>query len=298
MEAPKLAINHPFLLHEILAISALHKAYLHPDQRSVYYPLGIHHQDLAIKEMRTVLPNLNADNAGAMFATGAIVSLTAFASAGLGAHDASNRSSSLIDDLLDIFALQHGMYCILSQNHVHVIGGPFVILLSDSKDKVQEPEQPLLVSIAAQTQNVGAFVEAQQLPPPSRIEVLDALSSLKSCLDFANAPRATTRELRFLFFWPNRLSSTFSNMMRRREPAALVVLAYYAVAFRAAEKFYWYLDGWAERIVRAIVETVAAEPRWQPVLQWPWDCVMGTQHAQNHQISHQGHTGTAERPGG
>jgi hypothetical protein len=277
IETPKLAVHYPFLMHEILAISAFHKAYLEPEERSKYYELGIHHQDLAIKETRKALPSLGADNAGAMFATGAIISLTAFAATGLGARSGSTKPGSAVDDLVDIFALQQGMFSILSQNHAHVTGGPFAALLSDAEEgESEEPEQPLLISISAQIATVAAFLEAQPLAAPVRSETLGALSWLKFGLDSSNAPRTTSRDLRFLFYWPNRLSPVYCSMLRRKEPAALVVLAYYAVACRAAESFYWFMEGWAERIVRAIADELAIDPRWRPILQWPWNCIMGT----------------------
>jgi hypothetical protein len=89
---------------------------------------------------------------------------------------------------------------------LHVRSGPFVALISDSAGDIEEPEQPLLHTITAQLPSVAAFIEAQELNPSSRNEVLEALSTLGSCLEFANAPLATTRELRFLFIWPNRIT--------------------------------------------------------------------------------------------
>lgn len=259
---------------------------MEPDQRQAYYALGIHHQDLAIGELRKTLPNLAPDNAGAMFATSAVLSLTAYAATGLGVQDPNTKQKPAIDDLLDIFALTQGMYSILSQNHAHVLAGPFAILLGDAQINSEEPGQPILLSISAQIPTLTSFIESQALPSPVRVTVFEALACLKSCLDFSNAPRASTRELRFLFSWPNYLTQNFCCMLRRKESPALVVLAYYAVAFRGAN-FYWFLEGWAERIIKAIVEAV--EPSWQPILQWPWDFIMnGGQLGQEQgHISHQ-----------
>lgn len=284
VEAPKQAVHYSFLLHELLALSALHKAYMEPGQRREFYALGSYHQDLAIKEMRKTLPNLGPNNAGAMFATGAVISITAFASTGLAAaHDANTRARSAIDDLLDIFSLQQGMYSILSQNQAHVQGGVFAVLLSDLANHEGEAIIPLMLSLAAQMPILTSFVESQPLAPSVRTELLSALSSFRSCLDFANEPGATTRPLRFLFFWPNHLNQEFCNLSRKKEPTALVILAYYAVVFRAAERFYWFVEGWAERITRSVADTVPAEPSWHTILQWPWDSVIGTLHGHSHQ---------------
>lgn len=56
----------------------------------------------------------------------------------------------------------------------------------------------------------------------------------------------------------------------------LLCLAFYAVILRAAEPKYWFYNGWAERLMRAIGEAV--EPSWQPALQWQWDFIIGQGH--------------------
>ncbi|KAF2744930.1 hypothetical protein M011DRAFT_407328, partial [Sporormia fimetaria CBS 119925] len=303
VEAPKQAVHHPHLLHEILAISALHKAYLEPAERSTFYALGIHHQDLAIKEMRKALPKLTPQSSGAMLATSALISLTSLATTGLMAHDGSTRPRPSADDLVDVFALQQGMYSILHQNHSHVLDGPFAILVRHhthpSTIGPEDPEQPILSAIAAQMPSVVAAIEKQQMVPTVRVEVLAAIASLTSCLEFANIPGASTRELRFIFLWPNRLSSVYCTMLRRKEPAALVVLCYYVVAFYASESVYWFCEGWADRVVRNIADTIGHDPIWRPMIQWPWDTVIGPEqghtqgtgnHIPQHTASHSDHT--------
>lgn len=279
LDAPRLAVNYPCLLHELLAISALHKAYLDPGQRRAYYALGSYHQDVAIRELRKALPTLGPANSGAMFATSAVISLTAFASTGLAAHDESTGVRFPIEDLMDIFALLQGMHGIISQYNQYVYGGPFAGLLAETPRGETEPEAPVLLAMSAQLDNLKNFLDLQPLEPPIRAEAILAFSSLRRCLDFANSPTSNTRELRFLFLWPNHLNQAFQNLIRKREPAAIVILAYYAVAMKPGNGFYWFLDGWAERIMRAFAEALADHIKWQPIFQWPWNTVMGVHNS-------------------
>lgn len=287
LDAPKLAMNYPCLLHELLAISALHIAYLYPDRRPTYYALASYHQDVAVRELRKALPDLRAENSGAMFATSAVTNLTAFASTGLAAHNTSNGGRSPIEDLLDIFSLLQGMHSIIGQYNQYVYGSPFAGLLASTPVGLVEPEAPILLALSAQLEPLKEFMESKPMEQPIRIETTLAFASLRQCLDFALSPTSNTRELRFLFLWPNHLNGAFQNMIRKREPAALVLLAYYSVAMKSGTSFYWYLEGWAERIMRALAEALADHPKWLPIFQWPWDTVMG---AKNRLQTHQSET--------
>lgn len=266
-------MQHPFLMHEMLAFSALHLAFQQPQQRRAYYALGIHHQDLAIKQVSKALPTLSPENSGAMFATSAVISLSTFASTGLDALDPNTKSRPVMEDLMDIFALQQGMYSVLRQTHEHVLKGIFGLFLSDANEPLREA--PILGDILSHLPGLTSFIESQALDPDICSEVLQHLASLKGCLQYAMNPCSPTRELRFLFLWPIHHTPRFCAMLRQKESPALAVLAHYAVAFRTTDSFYWFLDGWAERIIEAIAEAI--EPSWRPAIQWPWDAVMKTE---------------------
>lgn len=275
--APKQAVKHHYLMHEILAHSALNMAYLYPSDRKAFYAIGIHHQDIAIREMRNMLASLSSDNAGPVFATSALITLSVFGSTGMDANDSATDSRPLLDDLLDIFALQQGIWSILSSGARYVLEGPFASLLTSNNDN--EPPLLILQELSTQLPKLTSSIDSQSLPLEIRHEILESLVSLQGCIDYAMAPVSTSRALRFLFFWPIRINHNFLLLLRSKDSAALAVLAHYAVAFRAAESIYWFMDGWAERVVRAIAEAVG--PSWRHFIQWPWDTVVG--EAQRHE---------------
>jgi hypothetical protein len=270
---PKQATGYHFLMHEILAYSALHKAYLQEELRRTYYALGIHHQDLSIRALRKTLPNLSFENAGALFATSSIMTLCLFGSTGLDAKDPATETRPLIEDLLDIFVLQQGMTSILAAGHDYVREGPFAPIMGRSS--VDVPQQPILQILLEQITLFASFSEIESLPKEARGEVTDAIEAFKETLLFAMSPFIDNREIRFLFFWPIRLSQNFMQMLREKHSCTLVFIAYYAVVLRSAEPLFWFIDGWGERVIRAVSEAIA--PNWQPAVQWPWDFIMKAQ---------------------
>ncbi|KAL1797936.1 hypothetical protein ACET3X_004542 [Alternaria dauci] len=110
VEAPKHANAHDYLMHEILAFAALHKAYQQPpDQRQPYYACGIHHQDLAIRGVRERLHNVTNDQAPAIVATSTLLTLSVFASAGFEAQTAPTSAAvDSIDSIMNAFHLMQG----------------------------------------------------------------------------------------------------------------------------------------------------------------------------------------------
>lgn len=122
VETPKHAVTHTFLMHEILAFSALHKAHTFSEQRAQYYAFGIHHQDLAIRGIRGKLHNVTAHEAAAIVATSTLLTLSVFASTGFELnYPEIPNSQGAIDGILNIFSLMQGMGNVLQLAQAHVL---------------------------------------------------------------------------------------------------------------------------------------------------------------------------------
>lgn len=97
---PEEALEHPFLMHGILALSALHLARTRNDhRRPMYSNIAIAHQNQALALFRDLLGNINASNAKAMFAFASIVVLYTF---GFPHESNSSDSWTSIDDLYQV----------------------------------------------------------------------------------------------------------------------------------------------------------------------------------------------------
>lgn len=266
VDAPQVAVTHIFLMHEILAFAALHKASQVPERRQEYYTLGIHHQDLAIRGMRPKLQNIIPDEAPAIVATSTLLTLGVFASTGFEANLADIPSPSAIDGILNIFTLMQGMGNVLALAHAHIIGSFLAPMFRDPLEST--PSQPLLQELIQQVPNLVSFVEAKHdLPEQERADLLGVIAHFEPVLKLASPPRVDNRELRFLFFWPLHLDGSFLAGVRQRQPGSLVILMYYATMLFAAEPRYWFMSGWGQRLMKACHDSI--DQSWLPVLRWP-----------------------------
>ncbi|KAK9849988.1 uncharacterized protein MYU51_012739 [Penicillium brevicompactum] len=72
---PRLGFASPFLLHGILALSALHLAYLKPDHHANYAAQAEFHHNLALQTVSPILPRIDEDNATAVYLFSTITSI-------------------------------------------------------------------------------------------------------------------------------------------------------------------------------------------------------------------------------
>ncbi|UPX14936.1 uncharacterized protein EKO05_0005406 [Ascochyta rabiei] len=267
VDAPKHSVTHTFLMHEILALAAFHKASQIPDLRKEYYTLAIHHQDLAIKGMRPKLQDIVPGEVPAIVATSTLLTLGVFASTGFEASCADIPSPpSAIDGILDIFSLMQGMGNVLALAHVHVLDSFLGPMFRDPLEST--PSQPLLQELIQRISNLVSFIETKpELSEQERSGYLGVIAHFEPVLKLASPPRVDNRELRFLFFWPLHLDGNFLAAVRQRHSGALVILMYYATMLFAAEPRYWFMDGWGYRLMKACHDVV--DKSWLPATKWP-----------------------------
>ncbi|KAH8788469.1 hypothetical protein F5883DRAFT_532132 [Diaporthe sp. PMI_573] len=266
-DIPKEPFAHPFLLHQILALSAYHLAYLQPDHRHPFLTDAAKHQNNAINLMRVALTDTNSSNCHALFASSALLTLGAFAT--YPSQEKYDETFAPVDSLLDIFTLTVGMRTIFRTSDVDLRKGPLGNIFvrgpgDDSRRTVETKLQPLFDQLSY----LNCMI-AESCIPETRI-VHEATLSLIDCIVKVSSANVLTvpAEFRAVFLWPGMMSGKYLSMLRKQHPAALVVLAHFCVVMRMAEPFSWFLEGWAKALMTAIFEQVS-EGLWSRLLEWP-----------------------------
>ncbi|TDZ35422.1 Sterol uptake control protein 2 [Colletotrichum spinosum] len=275
-EVPRLGLTYMFLMHQVLATSALHLGRLHPDQRESYALHASQHQNDAIAGMRESLAQLGPDNCHPLFAASSLLLICAYATFPYqrGGPEAEPRAEAepTVDDILDVFLLVRGMSEILNSSQATIQAGPFKSFFTE----VFTPASTTLldaVSRHLQTyQNTldsggggggGADVDVD---PVSRDVVSREITTFLGWIEHAVGTTAFP-ELRVALTWPIGLTDEYMRLLRNRDPAALTVLAYYSVVVRSTEATTWFMQGWGINAARAIAGDL--DPAWKDVIQWP-----------------------------
>ncbi|KAH7128895.1 hypothetical protein EDB81DRAFT_808472 [Dactylonectria macrodidyma] len=259
VEVPKLGLEYPFVMHQVLAVAALHLVFLHPDGHQRYAHHAFRHQTEALAGIRQSITNITKENCEAIFAASCLLLISAFATSSRSKDWLEQAQTPTIRDIVDVFSLIRGMYEIhsCSQNYLH--RGKF-----------------------------APFFEAQSALPPSSVleETRQQLGSLwisiSSCsnsgvicreidvlLHWIQHCEATTTdpELRVTMTWPIYMSTEYISLLISRDSAALILLAHYCAVARTTEASAWYMKNWGRTALRAISESL--DPAWEPYIQWP-----------------------------
>ncbi|RTE79860.1 hypothetical protein BHE90_005631 [Fusarium euwallaceae] len=133
---PREGYRNPFVLHGILAMSAVHLAYLRPTNRKMYLQLYNYHSTLGSEQFRSTLEDARPENWMGLFSFAALITLHAF-TLPLRLND-----QKLPDPLLNLFevaTLLRGMETMLSPMLPLISRSefaPFIygVRLSDSDD--------------------------------------------------------------------------------------------------------------------------------------------------------------------
>src|SRR5436190_9214791 len=143
---PKEALAHPFLMHGLLALAALHLVECSGDEgegRRMYAELATRHQNLALASFRPELNNITSSNCNAVFAFSSLIAVFAFAfsqSAG------NKRTAEPISEVLQDFFLFRGVEGVLKTSWDSIEKGklgPLVRRASDSGSTVPIPQDTI-----------------------------------------------------------------------------------------------------------------------------------------------------------
>lgn len=246
IEVPREALNYPFLMHSVLAVSALHLSYTCSAERcQSYKETAIRHNNLSLTLCTPLLSNVTPENCHALFAFSCLTAVFAF---GVQGRDGLSSAQGLID-VVEVFKMVRGVASVVQQSRAWIEQGGMRQLLRIGK----------LGKRAAGTiydrelcSHLGTFIEEQlEHQEPCFQHNVDSkaviLHSAKELLQVLNM-YITIEDPNAILAWPVLLDAQFLDLLLQVEPTALITLAYYGTALHLLFDNWW-LDGWGQFIM-------------------------------------------------
>ncbi|TVY80569.1 Sterol uptake control protein [Lachnellula suecica] len=271
-EVPRMAFADPFLLHEILAFSALHLARSEPERKAMLYTEASWHHDMGLKLFRTAISNgITPENCDACFTFSAIVAAYAWASSDqsydLFFSDASSEETSTVEWA----SLLRGVYTLLKAAGGWMINGLMHPIL---QDRYVDPE---LVRAADPevTANLTALSQLWEKRPENfssnNVEILnETLGLLKEACGLValsnTDPKLEIDVVLVVYAWPIKIPEAFFDMVKKQIPEALILLAHYSLLLNKVEKL-WYMQGMSRRLLQTIHTKLGK--KWERWITWP-----------------------------
>ncbi|PSN68570.1 C6 zinc finger protein [Corynespora cassiicola Philippines] len=262
IELPQLGFTHHFLLHGILALSALHLTHFRKHKAQHYLAQAVGHYDIALSTAMAELANISDENCEALYGFGMLGCLIAFAwgpkpgdyllfgERGIGEWLVLARGSNAVFQAKE-HILRHG-----------VLAGMFQTPMC-LRQQVMLPtkESERLLELRAQ-------FELLHQDDPNLPLYLTALDQLMYFFSVDASKLGSRRQATFqdIVAWLHLLEDDFVDCLNARHPAALAIFACYCVLLNDIPSA-WLMRGWVDHLMSGIYDSMDVEYRiW---IKWP-----------------------------
>ncbi|KAI8951143.1 hypothetical protein F4801DRAFT_589844 [Xylaria longipes] len=270
---PREGYTHEFVMHGILSLAALHKAYLLPNKRQMYLACATHHYAIGQREFRSILPNVTDENWKPAYCFALIVIAYAFC---LSAGDRDQSITTSVLSISEVFAVTRGIKAALKPyidrlcqtDLAPLVQSVMLVPVDPPPDRKPSLEySPLPNDIFHALSNLRlAFRDEVDLQ--NRADYDEAVSNLD--LSAMHAAQAGVNiEVGALMTWAFLLPESVGVDIGRLEPHALVILSYWAVLLTALDGNFWFLRGRGRELLEEIDHRLQDQPRFREYLKWP-----------------------------
>ncbi|KAH7317207.1 hypothetical protein BKA65DRAFT_111095 [Rhexocercosporidium sp. MPI-PUGE-AT-0058] len=265
---PQLAFSHSFLLDGLLAISALHLSNLSPTRREMLRAYATQRQDTALSLFRVALAQMDSENCHACLAFSGLLGVLRWASS-----DGSIRlffadpEQDAQNDAVNWVQLLCGAGEVIKQYYHELLQGPMAPILPWDNEAEKSAELNPAESVK--------FGLLEQLfynsEAPFSDTELNALKGTLHTLQVTYTMMCNTRSNvvdnnSLGLSWVVRIPELYLQIVSRRDPVALVVLAHFCLLLNRMENT-WLISGLSRRLLQDIHQMLGKE--WESQISWP-----------------------------
>lgn len=247
----------------VLAVSALHIAYLHPHQAEVYTTLGKYHYSIALPLFRASLAFIDKENCTALYGCSQLIVKYLFA-----VETNPARLFFLLheESIAETLALVQGAYLIRDKYVEWIKQGPLRCAAADLfEDAIPAPNSPYDPNLLDLSAHISTTLSSDAAARATCGEALQVLRDLFARIA-GPGRKASTKAL-----WVAslaRMPRDFFALVRNRKPEALVLLAHFCIVLDELNNdSVWYMKGWSRSLFDECVRHL--DDKWAAYLAWP-----------------------------
>ncbi|KAL3454650.1 hypothetical protein BJX65DRAFT_260933 [Aspergillus insuetus] len=257
---PREAMRHPFLMHGILALSALHlAANSNGATKEQYVRTSKMHQNQAVVGLARLAGMLKPYHSDAAFTLSNIMMIFSFA---LPEIVGQTPGESALDELYQVFISTRESEDVIANIIDWVGNGELKPLLQCDKAAPKMPDTSRLAIMSLTQLNANL---ARQNPDHDKDLYDTTIKHLGSALDKVARGGET---MIVAFHWIFQVPQKFMELYRQREPFALVILAHYSVIIHFLRR-HWWMGEWGLRLIQDIGQHL--DSNWRKSITWVLD---------------------------
>ncbi|KAG4437146.1 hypothetical protein IFR05_007380 [Cadophora sp. M221] len=263
IQIPKIALKQKFLMHLIFSVTALHMASLDPKKQSSYVDKALRHHNVALPHFSSEFPTATQDNSASLFVGATLIVVS---SLNLSLARFEHDASAAVDEIFGIFILLRGITLFHGKTWQWVQESEIAPLFANRE---LDGSIVLADDIA---EALEALKSNEQLSPDGvdRSIYFDAIEGLGRCFKIL---ATDTQDFGMILNWPILVSQEYMSLLSSRRPAALVILAHYAVVLHEVRDRWW-VSEWGVKLVQEVYQMLDDE--WKTMLEWPLRRILPT----------------------
>lgn len=261
---PSLAFKYKFLLHGMLAVTALHKRFAEyePGTADNLLDLARYHQQHALVLYIPLLKSIDEDNCHALFAFSVLLSILCFSFL---LDDSAEKSEDdgLISRFIETCDALHGSLVVAIEAREWLHNGEMHRMMEDALPITYEFSK-FDPGLAAALEELLACARREPQPPKQNA-YMNAIYGLATILSLTQVYQVE-HSISHIVAWPIVAGVEYCNLLRQRDPLALVILGHYSLALSIQSDLWMLQGGLSWRLVNAVSESV--DDTWAPYLTW------------------------------
>ncbi|KAH0419614.1 hypothetical protein CcaCcLH18_14347 [Colletotrichum camelliae] len=276
---PRIGFEHPFVVHAILSLAALHIAYISGVKNSPYVVEATRHHEDAIKGFQDASNDISSENSEALLAWSLLNIIYVFSiSKQLPDQDKRTAARLRRDRVLGMewIPMTRGINAVLVPTYQYLKDGPMSRLITLGNWNELDPGDALPDPVDAQLRRLKA-TWANSSDAETYGEALYILRKCRMYVhQFESMNPQTLAEWGFNGDWAGPLTfihfvpQAYVSLLHQRQPSALILFAYFG-AFMHALDDYWFFEGWGKDIVEVVDDLLG--DYWRPWITWPMEYV-------------------------
>lgn len=260
-------LSKPFLLLEVLSLSALHLSRRGCGKADEYLAEATSLQIEALTLFDDQLGSITSDNCEAMllFAT-----LLGVHSLGEAVMNSERDPDGFLDRVVTYLNLHRGVRTITQEAWAMLLQSNISPVLHRATEQLRLAESQDTEQAAFMATELGRLLDKGDMNSESTNACRDAVATLKLLYQTeipSEQPLETQRDSTGLVWaWPVLLSGVYTGLLQKRQPEALIILCYFAVLLHQRRSL-WFVDGAGRMLIESVTKSLGSY--WRPWLDWP-----------------------------
>ncbi|OBT61167.1 hypothetical protein VE03_09448 [Pseudogymnoascus sp. 23342-1-I1] len=249
------AFSHAFLMSEILALSALHLAIVHPSRKQQLESVAADLQTSALSSFNQTCHQVTSSNCLPMFIFSSLIGNHVFHTT-FKSH--SENFHTFLEEFVKYMQLHRGVRSVISNNWGLLRGLTAKALMLDDDSELPTPGE----AQGNECDSLRNLLDTADLGPATKDTYVRAVESLQWGFD----AQRVRNVVGLAFAWPIQISSEYLDLLKQRRPEALAILAYYAVMLHS-HRHVWLVGGAGRYLIESISGYLGTY--WENWLAWP-----------------------------